>query len=218
LRTRGFTLLEVLVATVIATFVAVTAVGTLRAVTRSREKVEANLAALGEVRFAGAMIRKDLHSLYRDTNQKNVKLVGLVTETEKNMTSVLTFLSVTRAKARPGRAEGDVFEVEYFLQQKEEQSLLMRRMDPYPYEREEKGGLICVVAEQIKSFQARFYDPDEGEWATEWPEDAGRLPRMVEVKLVASDPEGRNFVTDTFIVSFPRWPQQAQQTPEREGT
>ncbi|MCK5270968.1 MAG: prepilin-type N-terminal cleavage/methylation domain-containing protein [Sedimentisphaerales bacterium] len=217
MRNKGFTLLEVLVATVIGAFVAATAVGTLRAVTASREKIASHIAAMSEIRFAGNLLRRDLNCIYRDKKAANVKLTGMPTGAEEEMTSVLTFLTVSRAQARPSYPEGDVCEVEYFLRQEDDQSALMRRLDPYPYKREEKGGIVCIVAENIIAFGVRFFDAKNNEWQTEWPEDALSLPQMVRVTLAARMPEQKNVVTDSFIISFPRWPQKNQNDKKPEG-
>ena len=217
LRSKGFTLLEVLVATVIGAFVAATAVGTLRAVTAGREKIASHIAAMSEIRFAGNLLRKDLNCLYRDKNAANVKLMGMVAGAEEEMNSVLTFLTVSRAQARPSHPEGDVCEVEYFLRQEDNQSVLMRRLDPYPYQREEKGGIVYTVAENIIAFGVRFFDVENNEWQAEWPEDAPALPQMVRVTLTARMTEKKNVVTDSFIVSFPRWPQETQRNKRPEG-
>lgn len=217
MRNKGFTLLEVLVATVIGAFVAATAVGTLRAVTASREKIASHIAAMSEIRFAGNLLRRDLNCIYRDKKAANVKLTGMPTGAEEEMTSVLTFLTVSRAQARPSYPEGDVCEVEYFLRQEDNQSVLMRRLDPYPYKREEKGGIVYIVAENIIAFGVRFFDAENNEWQTEWPEDALSLPQMVRVTLAARMPEQKNVVTDSFIISFPRWPQKNQNDKKPEG-
>ncbi len=216
LKSKGFTLLEVLVATVIGAFVAATAVGTLRAVTASREKIASHIAAMSEIRFAGNLLRKDLNCIYRDKKAANVKLTGMLTGAEETA-SVLTFLTVSRAQARPSCPEGDVCEVEYFLRQEDDQSVLMRRLDPYPYQREEKGGIVCTVAENIIAFGVRFFDAENNAWQTEWPEDAPALPQMVRVTLTARMPEQKNIVTDSFIVSFPRWPQETPKNKRPEG-
>ena len=109
LRVKGFTLLEILVASVIGAFVAVVAVGSLRAITESREKIDANLAASSELRFAANMIQNDLHNLYRDKVSQNIKLLAEQEETRSGGTTVLTFYAVNRKKARFHLAEGDVW-------------------------------------------------------------------------------------------------------------
>lgn len=204
---RGFTLLEVLVASVIGAFIAATAVATLRAVTASREKIDANVSSSAELRFAAEMIRKDLVNLYRDQDMSNVKLIYDTTMGYGGGLNVLTMHTVNRIKARPGEVEADVYEVEYFLAQNDEKSTLMRRLEPYPYEKEERGGIMYPVSEVIAGFEVRFLDGQSNEWLDTWSEENQSLPLLVEVYLAAIVPGAKNIVKNSFLVSFPRWPQ-----------
>lgn len=212
LRKKGFTLLEILVASVIGAFVMITATGSFMAVTASREKIDGNLTATSEIRFVADMIRRDLTNLYRDKETKNVLLIGTQQVMGDGPTSVLVLYTVGQTKARPGRAESDVYEVEYSLHQKEEKTLLMRRLEPYPYKKEEMGGVSCAVAENIIAFEVRFLDGEHGEWVTEWSQENETLPELVEVNLVSKAPEQNNIVTNSFLVTYPRWPQKTQES------
>ena len=195
----GFTLVEVLVATTIGTFVALVAVGTLKAITASSEMVERNISAAAEVRFASNMIARDLVNLYRDENIENTELIG--TESEQGI-SYLVFYTVGRAKARIGQPEGDIYEVEYYLLKDEEKSLLMRRLWPNPNEEKEPGGILTVIAEDIDFFEVRYFDGEE--WSNEWPEEMEILPQLVEVNIVAKVPSRGEPVVESFIVNFVR--------------
>ncbi|MHC4464731.1 MAG: type II secretion system protein GspJ [Planctomycetota bacterium] len=201
-RTTGFTLVEVLVASTIGTFVALVAVGTLRAITASSEMVEYNISAAAEVRFASNMISRDLVNLYRDENRRNTKLIGMVEESEQGSTSYLVFYTTSRAKARIGQPEGDVYEVDYYLLKDEEQSVLMRRLWPNPNEEDEPGGILTAIAEDIDVFEVRFFDGEE--WSSEWPEEMEILPQLIEVNIVAKVPSRGEPAMESFIVNFIR--------------
>ncbi len=75
-------MVEVLVASTIGVFIALVAVGTLRAITASAEIVDNNINVAAEVRFASNIISRDLSNLYRDTNQRNTRLIGRVIESD----------------------------------------------------------------------------------------------------------------------------------------
>ncbi len=201
-RKTGFTLVEVLVASTIGTFVALVAVGTLRAITASSEMVEYSISAAAEVRFASNMIARDLVNLYRDDNRRNTKLIGTAQESEQGGISYLVFYTANRARARIGQPEGDVYEVEYSLLKDEEQSVLMRRLWPNPNEEDEPGGILVDIAEDIDVFEVRFFDGEE--WSSEWPEEMEILPQLIEVNIVAKVPSRGEPAMESFIVNFIR--------------
>jgi len=96
-------------------------------------------------------------------------LIGTVEDSEQDSISYLVFYTVSRAKARSDQAEGDIYEVEYYLMKDEDKSRLMRRLWPNPNEEDEPGGILSVIAEDIDVFQVRYFDGEE--WSEEWPEE-----------------------------------------------
>jgi general secretion pathway protein J len=213
-RNTGFTLVEVLVASTIGAFVALVAVGTLRAITASSEMVNYHVNAAAEVRFAANMITRDLVNLYRDENIRNTKLIGTVEESEQGITSYLIFYTISRAKARIGQPEGDVYEVEYYLLKEEEQSVLLRRLWPNPNEEDEPGGVLTVIAEDIDAFEVKFFDGEE--WSSEWPEEMEILPQLIEVNIVAKASSRGVPATESFVVNFIRSAVGAASTAESD--
>lgn len=200
----GFTLVEILLASTIGAFVALVAVGALKAVSVSTEMVDANINTAAEVRFASKTIAADLVNFYRDSDSKNTKFVGTVEETDEGIVSCLTLYTVSTTKARIDQPEGDVYEVEYFLSKDEDQSLLMRRVWPNPDKDTQPGGVLYVIAENIDVFQVRYFDGED--WQIEWPEDMKSLPELVEVTIVATRRSRADTAIESFIVNFPRSP------------
>lgn len=215
---KGFTLVEVMAASVIGAFIALVAVGTLRTVTGARERVEANCRCAEELRFAADMVRTDMMNLYRDTDAGKTKLVGILTEAEDGLIMDLTMRVVGTGPARPGQPEGDVYEVQYFLHKEEkdemEKSVLMRRLCPIvgmEDDIESQGGILTGIAEDIVDFSVQFFDGSE--WQTEWPPEENLLPGLVEVSLAgqAGDDKAKaEIMVRNFVVSFPRLGRQTQ--------
>jgi len=200
----GFTLVEVLLASMIGAFVALVAVGTLRAISASAEMIENNISTSSEARFASKVIARDLLNLYRDTDLEKAKLVGLAQETGRDVVSCLSFYTVGRTKARIDQPEGDVYEVEYYLLKEQEKRALMRRMWPNPDKDAPPGGIMTAIAEYIDVFQVRYFDGED--WQLEWPEDMKSLPELVEVTIVATRRSRTDTAIESFIVNFPRSP------------
>jgi len=204
----GFTLVEVLTAAMIGAFVAAVAIASLRTVAAARQKVDINIAAADEMRFAAAMIQNDLANLYRDKGVKFMKIVGTLSEDEDSPTAILMMNIVSSVKARPNGIEGDFYEVEYFITKKEEKSYLMRRLCPLVgiEEGDQKpSGVVTPIAENITEFFVMYYDG--AEWADQWPEESESIPALVEVTLIGlKDPDSKkpDFVVKNFIADFPR--------------
>ncbi len=202
LRKTGFTLVEALVASTIGSFIALVAVGTLRTITVSAERVDSNIEAASEVRFASNMISRDLVNLYREQNFRNMKLVGIANESDPG-SSFLTFYTVGRAKARIDQPEADVYEVEYYLVKNEEKSALYRRLWPNPDPNDENpGGILSVIAEDIEFFQVRFFDGEE--WAEEWPEEMEVIPQLIEINIVGKQQKWGSPAMDSIMVNLVR--------------
>ena len=194
--------MEVLAASTMGAFVAMVAVGALKAISVGAEMVDSNIEVASEVRFASKRISTDLVNLYRDSDVQSRRFIGTVEETEDGMLSDLIFYTVSRAKARWGQPEGDVYEVEYYLVQDEEKSLLMRRMWPNPNKDAEPGGILVVIAENIDVFEVRYFDGEE--WGMEWPEEMEQLPELVEVTVAAMGRDEKGMIMQTFVVNFTR--------------
>jgi len=216
----GFTLVEVLVASVIGAFIALVAVGSLKAISTSAETVDNSIYAAAEVRFASNMIARDLMNLYRDKNADSMRLIGGVEESGGDAGSWLTLYTVGRVKARIDQPEGDVYEVQYYLSKGEEKSVLMRRLWPNPDKEAEPGGMLTVIAEDVDVFEVRFFDGKE--WFSEWPEEMRTIAELVEVsiaaKLARQTTVGTEAATETFVVNFARpiWREGGEDSKEEE--
>jgi len=198
----GFTLVEILLASTIGAFVALVAVGALKAVSVSTEMLDSNIDTAAEVRYASKIIATDLVNLYRDSNSTNTKFVGAVDVVDETMVSSLTIYTVSRTKARADQPEADVYEVEYFLVKEEDRSLLMRRVWPNPDKDVQPGGVLYVIAENIDVFQVRYFD--EEEWQSEWPEELESVPKLAEVAIMSGRGNQKGMIIESFIVNFVR--------------
>lgn len=212
----GFTLLELLVSLILASFIAVTTVGALRGVTSRRDKIEDRAQAQAELRFAVRQVEQDLRNLYRSFDKKQTKLIGMYEEGGVLPSSRIIFYAVNTVKARAEYAEGDVYEIEYFLQPRQEESrtgeaiptfVLMRRLWPNPNRQAKPGGVVSVVAENILVFDIRYYDGSE--FQEEWPEEMQNLPSAIMVSM-ATKPKGRDqLIKHNFMLNLVRWPGQS---------
>ena len=212
----GFTLVEILVATTIGTFVALVAIGTLRAVSAGVRIVEDNINAAAEVRFAAKTVRGDLVNMYRPGNVQNTKFIAIADDSGLVGSTYMVFYALNRRKARPQQPEGDVYEVEYYLMADDEKSVLMRRLWPNPDDELEPGGMLTVVADDIDVFQARFFDGQE--WSDEWPEEMQALPMLIELNIAGVRTGSVRPAMETIYVNLSRSVGSMLEEDEEEGS
>jgi len=204
---NAFTLVEVLVASVIAAFVALVAVGTLRAVVTSADMVEANIARTSQARYGIERIGSDLRNLYRgQESAEETVFVGMAEESERGVTSSLIFRTVGRIQARTAQPEGEIYEVEYYLLEDKEsgQKSLVRRLWPNPDQQREPGGMLSIIAEDIQIFEVRYFDGEQ--WVFQWAEELRQIPQIVEVTLVAAGIQDRQPAIESVMITFARRP------------
>lgn len=203
MRRSAFTLVEVLVASTIGSFIALVAVASLRVIIGGSEAVTDNVKAAAEIRFAASMLARDLVNVYRDAEGENSRFIGTVEELDDgSSTAHVLFYTLGRTKARAAQPEGDIYEVEYYLVKDEETSALMRRLWPNPHEDLEPGGILTAIAEDIEVFEISYFDGEE--WAEDWPEEMESLPHLVEITLMAK-PTGRGKPPmESLIMNFVR--------------
>ena len=212
---RGFTLLEVMIASVMGTFIALVALGTLRTVTTAKAMINDNTTVADELRFAADRIYTDLMNIYRDVDTRNVKFVGTIEDDGYGPAGNLTMRIVGGIKARASEPESDVYEVQYFVSRDGENSVLMRRLCPIvgvEDDTETQGGILTAIAENIIDFDLQYYY--EGQWWSEWSTEQGSLPSLVSVSLAAAGENATNeqdVMTKSFIVNFPRMGQQTEE-------
>ncbi len=221
----GFTLLEVILAAVIGAFVALVAVGTLKAVIDAKQRLEAATNSADELRLITSMISDDIACLYRDP--EFAAFYGTAEEVGNSLIPSLTMRIVSTTPVRRGNPESDVYEVQYFLLRTEEKSCIMRRRCPIVGIEDQEdtgGGILTTIAENVE-FQIRYLDGEQ--WYDEWPPAMTTLPDMVEFTIISIPPsdadkpldEMKNVAVKTFVTTFPRMPQVSlNQQYEEEGS
>jgi len=210
MRRPAFTLVELMVSIVIGAMVALTAAGAMRAISRSRQKMWNMVEGAAEARFVADLLARDLDNLSRLPQTDHPKLVGLIELSSDGQMGRLLLRVVGRTPGRLGEPEGDVYEVEYYTETRDEKTVLFRRIWPNPEDKDPPGGLLNVVAQDIISFEIRYFDGED--WLDEWSERMVALPELVEVNLTWACPESEQLAGQSRLVCFGRWPQPSQES------
>lgn len=203
MKKQPFTLVEMILSLVLVGFIVLGSVSALNFLTSSREKVEAHLTLTQELRTIKNLIQKDLNNIFRVLPQNKLKFICMPDESQIGRPS-LTFYCSSKNPARPNSKESDFYEVQYSLVENDEKLKFIRRFWPVPDEmREDLGGVLMVLSENISEFNVKFLD-EEDEWLTEWNEEMKSLPKLVEVELSVQDKNSFSQLETSFYVNFSR--------------
>lgn len=198
-RQDGFTLLELLVALLIFTFLAVMAYGGLRVVLDSQKRTAAEMMRLGELQTFFAILERDVEQMIdrdiRDAyGDEKASLVGDINT-----------LEFTRSGWRnpAGFARSNMQRVAYALDQEEVIRYGWRVLD----RSQESTPIEKVLLDKVNEFDIRYLD-QQMQWQPQWPVLNANstaipgLPRAVEITV---DVEGWGRITRLFsvVAGFP---------------
>jgi type II secretion system protein J len=189
-RRRGFTILELVVALLIAGIITAAIATSLSQLGRAREAARLRMTATRRASDALEALRRDIQSTIRSDDLFLTRF-RLAAETvrsegrELDRDQLLLFgerLKPTRALDYTG--EGQEYETQYRIEQDEGGAALWRRRDPVPDEYEAAGGIAEPVGEGVVALKLEAYDGSE--WRQDWDSDEDGLPRAVRATVTAS--------------------------------
>jgi len=178
----GFTLVEVLAATLIGALVVIVALVALRNVAKTRERVERYSELNANGRYARGRFRDDLANVYRG-GMGQMRFEG----TKKGGNSRLVFYAACDAVGRRSEETADVCELEYALttSRTSGRSFLGRRCGLVRnLEDGNRAGMLTQIAEHVRELELAYFNGTV--WLQEWA-PSQRLPSMVRVGLKLSD-------------------------------
>jgi type II secretion system protein J len=196
MKRRGFTLIEVLVATAILALIVSSVYFSFTNLIEGRTRIRDRAEGQRRVYFALDLMRRDIQNAYLTRNR------GIPEEThitifrglEDSPVSHLTFASLNHIKMRAGGKECDQAEIEYYGDTIEGKSTLMRResswVDGFP----ERGGNVFPILDDFKEITFEYWDADNREWRSSWDSEgtdrADILPPKVKITMAIKDADG----------------------------
>lgn len=209
---RGFTLMEVALAVAILSIMATLTWGSIERTFDAYETVTGIDERYHNIRVAMNRMARELSMAFltsarRDKGQERMWETIFKAEPSTPFAK-LTFTAFAHQILRADSKECDQSEISYFGGRDDDeprQMNLLRREDPRIDREPEEGGRVYVLAENIKDFKLRFFDPKNDDWTDTWDtedqEFAGRLPTIVEIKMTVEDENGKElvFMTKTRI-------------------
>jgi general secretion pathway protein J len=195
-RSRGFTLIELIVAVTVLGFVTVLLYGAFASMKSSRDGLVRIQDRYREGRIAMARIVRDLQSAY--ISQHVPLSPALVVQKTAFVGKVgipahrVDFNAFSNVQRDRSAHVSDQIEVSYFSSDDPEKAGtidLVRRTSEYPDNEPGKGGRVEVLATDIDLFELEYLDPTTSLWTENWDTtqatgQTNRLPLQVRIRLV----------------------------------
>lgn len=215
-RYRGFTLVELIVASVITAMLISAVTLSTRHVINSRDKSQVRQEAFASVNAVTQIIARDIRNIVRKSDLRSV-ILQVVDDKEKFEGWDLDRLLIFSRSMKPVRTNGNqgedgVYEVEYLLVPDNEQGgAVWRRRDPIPDEFYDAGGVAVPLAVGILSLNFEVYN--DNEWLTEYDSDEYGIPYAVRVTCEGKI-EGNDIVVwARACVAIDRYPLPIEEAP-----
>jgi general secretion pathway protein J len=200
-RSKGFTLLEVLLALTVLSVILATVYGSFATAGKNIERAEEVRDGTDRARTLLSRLTNDIANACLIGGIGETFLVGRKTEgvTDKQRFDSIHLTTLTNWR-RPDSREMELWEVGYYFQERagDEARILLRRekrelsKDVAPLE----GGTDYELTDTVKGLLLRYADGTK--WVDEWDtRKQGRLPRAVEIVLSLAD--GRVYATQVDI-------------------
>lgn len=195
--TRGFTLLEVIVAVAITALLGAMTLGAFRQVDRAAEIARAQGDRYAGARLALTRAARELSMAFVSDHYDKDRLRERPTLFKGREDTILFTTFAHERLARDAR-QSDQAVVEYTLENDPgnsgEQALFRRekaRIDDQP----DRDGRKDLVAEHVTAFRLQYWDEKRKDWAREWStqsaDRASELPSRVRLELELKLADGR---------------------------
>ncbi len=215
LRCRGFTLIEVMVASLITAMLIGSASMSLSQLTRAKSICKERFNAFLRADAALNTLRRDVASVIRSDDLFFTRLLlsdhsasSPVGEIDRD--EILLFVT----RLRPVRdidnfnGEGIEYETQYRIEEDEIGPVLWQRRDAFPDEHPAGGGVAVPLVEGVVGLRIQAYDGDR--WYDEWDSDVSGLPLAVSITVFADgranedDVAGRDPVSLRTVIAMDR--------------
>jgi general secretion pathway protein J len=205
--TIGFTLMELMLAIVILALVVTTVLASFNTVFSTTDALQSNSQIYEMAKNCLKRMTLDLESVYVaqppvykppefDDPPNDYRIVGSSEDTGGTGFAQLRFTSRAHLPLE-NSIRGGVAEIVYYLQAKEDGSLVLKRSDNlYPYPEFEEKGSDPTLCEWIKSLAFKYYDAEGSEyegWDSESDEYEYATPAAIAIQLEIADSSGSQY-------------------------
>ena len=187
---RGFTIIELVVAIMIAAIISGAVASSLSQLAKARDISRIHMTASRRATDALESIRRDVQSTVRsdDLFDTRLRLAPEVARTpigEVDRDQMLLFAT----RLRPIRSieysgEGNEYETQYRIEEDRDGPALWRRRDAVPDEFEDAGGIAEPIGDGVVALRFEAFDGES--WVQVWDSDVDGLPISIRATVTAS--------------------------------
>ena len=198
---EGFSLIEIMVATVIASLIFVMVATSYKSIIKSIKDLTGYAEFYENINLAMSRIDRDLSNLYRAADNKNVNMVGTIDGNR----STLNFITIdhrdfnVRGGIRRTCPVSDIREIGYHLVEDGEIPGLFRlmRREQSPYDEDvEHGGSESVILDNVLSIKFEYLQGND--FSDVWDSrETHKFPQGIRTVLEVKDYRGE---TETFEI------------------
>ena len=210
-RASGFTLIEILLAMAILTFITTIMWGSFSQTANNKRALEATQDRMHTVRVALMRMARELEMAYiANENSSLAYTRTFLTSSSQASVDELSFSAFAHQRLRGGLAEGDTSVITYFAERDPDNpriTNLMRRETRRLQAEDPKTllGETYILCPDVVSVKFSFYDYRRKEWEREWnthTPGGDFMPSHVRITLTVYDENGKEvpYSTDARIV------------------
>ncbi len=219
LHPRAFTLVELIVASVILSFIVAATTVSLSQSLRARDAASARSDAFSRAITAADRIARDAETAVRDPVIEYTRVAVIPSGSADRRADSLLLFSRSMRRVRPASVpggaeppEGGEYEVHYRLQPPPRTPgaaqppghILWRRADPVPDDYPDGGGVAAPVAAGILSLTIQASNGLE--WFDTWDSDYSGMPHALRITVAATDDRARTTAVARRTVALDRTP------------
>lgn len=214
-RSRGMTMVEVMVAIAILAMIAVLIHGVILSLSRGKKGEEMRADRAHQAREAMQRIVRDLSGAYLSAHVASNQALVTQKTAFVGRSSIpfdrLDFTAFAHQRTDRDSHESDQAEVGYFVVRDpdapDKMDLVRREQTPIDLD-PLKGGIVNVVAEAVDQFDVRYLDPQTSQWVETWDSmqitgQPNRLPLEVKISLTLKGVGGGPLYAYTTKVFIP---------------
>ncbi len=211
-RSRGFTLIELIIAGIIAALLTAATTYTVSRALAAKTVARGRQQALVRADAAVALLAREATSIVRsdDPTAVLVKIVNQTATDEAGVQRADDELLIFNESLRPVRpaseqAEGGEYESQFrIIREPGSPPTLWQRRDPGVDEYYDAGGVAKPLVEHIVALDLAVFDG--AEWVGAWDSDELGIPLGLRVTISAESDDGRAVVERHAVISFDRTP------------